>query len=70
MGEESQRVGDVSMVLTDANGHGGESEASDDVFDEIGLAGADEGGGLAVVVVVIGGATVPGIWLDDLLVEG
>ena len=40
-GEKGIAMGDIEMALTDANGHGGESEAPDDVFDEIGLARAD-----------------------------
>lgn len=42
--------------LTDADGERGDRGAGDDVADEEGLAGADEGGGLAVVLVVVGGA--------------
>lgn len=33
--------GGIGMALTDADGHGGEGESPDDVFDEIGLARAD-----------------------------
>lgn len=50
--EQGEWVG----VLTDADGEYGDGGAGDDVADEEGLAGADEGGGLAVVLVVVGGA--------------
>ena len=42
--------------LTDGDGECEEGGAGDDVFDEVGLAGADQGGGLPVVFVVVGGA--------------
>lgn len=48
--------GEWVEVLTDADGEGEDGGAGDDVADEEGLAGADEGGGLSVVLVVVGGA--------------
>ena len=46
----------VLGVRTDANDESTQRDAREDVFDKIGLAGADQGGGLSVVLVVVGGA--------------
>lgn len=39
--------------LTDSDGYGEETEACEDIFDEKGLAGSDEGGAHPVVFVVV-----------------
>lgn len=46
------------MALTDADGEGGERDEADYVFDEVGSAGADQGRGLTVVHVIVGGVRV------------
>jgi len=40
----------------DTDGEGGDADAGDGVFEEVGPAGADQGGGLGVVGFVVGGA--------------
>ena len=46
------------MALTDADGEGAEYDEADYIFDEVGSAGADQGRGLAVVHVIVGGVRV------------
>lgn len=43
-------------MRTNAYDEGGETNAADDVFDEVLLAGSNHGGGHFVVFVVVGGA--------------
>lgn len=51
--------------LTDSDGYGEETEACEDIFNEEGLAGSDEGGAHPVVFVVVGVVGSVGRGLDE-----
>lgn len=52
-GEEGGEGGECGGKLTDSDGYGKEAEACEDIFDEKGLAGSDEGGAHPVMFVVV-----------------
>lgn len=52
--EISRGGGGGGERLTDSDGYGEETETCEDVFDEKGLAGSDEGGAHPVVFVIVG----------------